>query len=204
MNFGVAFIVRDPDLARVRMLVEYLRPIADEFVFAVDDRTFPDQIEALRRIEGSKVKVITWQDDFAWARNQSIAEITRPWTLVLDPDELPSSELMNDLGEWAPDDGMLGALIWRKNWYCSEPQPTTGEWDWHLRIFRTGHGEFYRPIHELVKLDGRQEGQTRGTNAVRKMPLWSPLLHSKPCEVLQSDNAYYQELSKKTGVWHVD
>ena len=36
---SAAFLVKDPPLDRLSMLVEYLRPVVSDFVFVVDDRT---------------------------------------------------------------------------------------------------------------------------------------------------------------------
>jgi tetratricopeptide (TPR) repeat protein len=62
-----------------------VRDLADEIV--VVDTGSTDATAALAREQGARVVASPWNDDFAAARNRSIAEATGEWVLVLDADE---------------------------------------------------------------------------------------------------------------------
>jgi len=93
VTVSASFLVKDPPLDRLVSLVEYLRPVVGEFVFAIDDRTGAETIAAIARWEGAVVVPFHWVDDFSAGRNASLARCTSDWTLVLDPDELIQFEI---------------------------------------------------------------------------------------------------------------
>jgi hypothetical protein len=65
--------------------LESARPYADEIVLV--DTGSTDDTRAKAKALGARVVVRTWTDDFASARNASLAEATGDWILVLDADE---------------------------------------------------------------------------------------------------------------------
>jgi hypothetical protein len=200
-QYGISLITKDPDLGRARLLVEYLREVSDEFVFAIDDRTAPSKVKELTSWPGVKHRLITWQHDFAWARNQSIEMVEAKWTIYFDIDELPSWELIKWLKERDDTEpSPLGYLLWFQNFYGGVGGPGY-EWDWHLRMFRTGMAEFYRPVHELVRLRGKEETMTRGNDGyVRKAPVSAYVIHSKPEDKLSEDSVIYENIAQKSGI----
>jgi hypothetical protein len=90
----------------------------------------------------------------------------------------------------------LAYIYWTPNWWGGvkgEEQP----YHWHVRLWRTGHGQFYRRVHELVRLDGMDESATRGVSAIQAPPL-ARLIHSKPYERLEADQDYYEQLGERS------
>ncbi len=59
--------------------------LVDEIVIA--DTGSTDNTVEIATKAGAKVIPIEWQDDFAAARNQALAQVTGDWVLVLDADE---------------------------------------------------------------------------------------------------------------------
>lgn len=193
------FLVKDPPLDRLAALVEYLRVISDQFIFVVDSRSTDETFRTIQSWPDCSTHSFEWEDDFAKARNVALNYTTRPWTLHVDPDELPSWEMIDfimlNTAEDAPD-MPLGYIFWTPNWWGG----VRGEdqmYHWHIRLWRTGHGQFYRRVHELVMLDGRPEQDTRGTLAVQA-PKSAYLIHSKPAELLERDQAYYERLGERS------
>jgi Tfp pilus assembly protein PilF len=62
-----------------------VRGVVDEIVVA--DTGSSDASIELARAAGARVISIPWEDDFAKARNLSLAEVTSDWVLMLDADE---------------------------------------------------------------------------------------------------------------------
>jgi hypothetical protein len=208
MSVSASFLVRDPALDRLAALIAYLRPIVSEFAFAVDTRTDPKITDTIRSWEGAKVVDFVWVDDFSAGRNASLALCTGDWTLIVDPDELPSRAMLDfvamvDISAWEDVrwDGMIypsprGYLFFTQNWEDGVQGP---EWEehWHVRLFRTRLGSWYRPVHELVMLDGYPEHQTRGTPLLPKAPRSAYLIHSKMSDVAPASTELYVAIGAK-------
>ncbi len=65
--------------------LESVRGVVDEIIVA--DTGSTDGSVGIARKAGAKVISIPWEDDFAKARNRSLAEVTSDWVLMLDADE---------------------------------------------------------------------------------------------------------------------
>lgn len=65
--------------------LESVRGVVDEIVVA--DTGSSDASIEIARQAGAKVLSIPWENDFAKARNLSLAEVTSDWVLLLDADE---------------------------------------------------------------------------------------------------------------------
>ncbi len=205
MTVSATLLVRDPDLARLAVLVEYLRPVVSEFAFAIDDRTDPSTRDTIASWAGTKVTDYLWRDDFADGRNASLALCTGDWALCVDPDELPSAAMLEFVRMvdaspwqdatwqgsryWAP----RGYLFFTANWEDGVQGP---EWEehWHCRLFRTRLARWYRPVHELVSLDGMDEGSLRGTSLLPKAPRGAVLIHSKLSDVAPASTELYTKI----------
>ncbi|MCE9594781.1 MAG: glycosyltransferase [Planctomycetes bacterium] len=83
-SIGACMIVRDEE-ANLRAALASLREVVDELV--VVDTGSRDRSVAIAREAGARVAHFAWCDDFAAARNASIAECRAAWILVLDADE---------------------------------------------------------------------------------------------------------------------
>ena len=84
MRLSVAMIVRDEAKALPACLAS-IRGLWDELV--VVDTGSTDDTVAIARGFGARVETFAWVDDFAAARNFSLACCTGDWILVLDADE---------------------------------------------------------------------------------------------------------------------
>ena len=160
-TIALASLIKDPAIEVLCAQVEYLRAAVSEFCFAIDSRTSQDKIDKIAAWPNTKHVIIEWQDDFAWARNQALPIVTSDWVLHLDPDELPSYGMMQHLqyvadGKAKPSE--LAYLYWRRNWCDGERSPVY-PWDYHIRMFRRGCGEWYRPVHEFVYINGMEIGR---------------------------------------------
>ena len=209
MTVSACFLVKDPPLDRLVSLVEYLRPVVTDFVMVVDDRTAAETVDTIARWEGATVVPFQWCDDFSAGRNAALAVATGDWTLIVDPDELPSRAMLDfvtlvDASEWADVrwDGQVypaprGYLFFTQNYEDGVQGP---EWEehWHVRLFRTAKASWYRPVHELVALDGYPEHQTRGTPLLPKAPRSAYLIHSKMSDIAPAATELYVKIGAGT------
>lgn len=190
MTVTLAMLVLDPPLDRMAALIEVVRPVISDAVVVVDDRTSQGAVDAMSTWRDVTLTTFRWVDDFAAARNAALPHARGDWILHLDPDELPSDAMLHfieavDAGEWEDREyeGFVyyaprGYLFWTVA-YTNGYQATTVEHDWHCRLFRREHGQWYKPVHEQVALDGRPEFVTRGSPILPKAPSGAYLIHSK-------------------------
>jgi len=199
---SVVYLVKDPPIDRLTAQVEYMREIADEFIFVVDNRTSQHDVDIILGWPGAKVVEWEWNDDFSAARNAALEHVTRPWTLHLDPDELPSWRMMRHIRTVTDgfcDSDVMGWLYWTPNWWGGRKGVDQAPMHWHLRLFRSGHGKWYRKVHELVEIDGEPEGITRHNAKVLQAPSNAYLIHSKPEDLLDKDDSYYKSIEEANG-----
>lgn len=193
-------LVREPPMDRLAMLVDYMSSIASEFII-VDTGSSVDDLQRMALWNRApwglpKVHVMRreWRDDFAWARNQGLLAVTRSWTLILDPDELPSREMVNHIERIVTTEKSVnGYLHFTRDYYAGMLDPEA-EYQWHVRLFRSGHGRFYRALDELVELDGRPEHDLRGTPALPKAPKSAYLIHSKDGIAVEQSKRLYDRI----------
>ena len=190
MTVTLAMLVLDPPLDRMAALIELCRPVLRDVVIVVDDRTSPGTVEAMSAWRGVTLVPFRWVDDFAAARNAALPHATGDWILHLDPDELPSVGMLDfirsaDTPLWEDREwgefvhyAPRGYLFWTVAYTNGLWAPTV-EHDWHCRLFRREHGQWYKPVHEQVALDGRPEYVTRESPLLPKAPAGAYLIHSK-------------------------
>ena len=204
MTLSVAMLVRNPPLDRMAALVEYMKELAVEFII-VDTGSTQEELEVMASwnkhpFATPKVKIIQrpWKDDFAWARNEGLPYVTQPWTLHLDPDELPSYQMMNFIKKVITSDinpDALGYLFYTPDFFGGKRDPYY-EYQWHVRLFRSGHGKWYRKLDELVILDGQPEYLLRGGNYLPKAPVTATLIHSKSSDATVKSRELYDRMEK--------
>lgn len=193
-GLSVHMMVLHPPLDRMAILVDYLSVIADEFV-VVDTGCTQDEHDIIASWD--KVRVVREEFvDFATTRNRGLEQHRFEWTLGIDPDELPSPIMMQHLVYATSAEGMSdfsqakGWLYWTRNYWGGMKGPEL-EYHWHCRLWKTESGRLYRPVHELVSLDGKPENETRGTPLMPKAPRMAYLIHSKPSdEIAKADELY--------------
>lgn len=144
---SLCMIVRNEEKNLARCLAS-VRGAVDEII--VVDTGSTDGTAQLARSLGAQVFSYEWQDDFAAARNASLAHAHGDWVLVLDADE-----------ELAPGHGpRLRTLLAapQYDWYFLEcltflggpGHPEQAQRGRVLRLFRRGIFKYWRPIHEQV------------------------------------------------------
>jgi hypothetical protein len=199
MEVSVVYLVLNPPLDRLAAQVEFMRAVADDFVFVVDDRTEQATIDIIKDWPGTTVVPFTWIDDFAAGRNVGLPLVKNPWTLHLDPDELPTVAMMEHIKKVTDPEfrsSNIAWLYWTPNWWGGwkgEEMP----YHWHIRLWRSGQGKFYRAVHELVMLDGLEEPMTRGRLA-HEAPKSAYLIHSKPWAAVEADQDLYGRLGERS------
>jgi len=126
-------------------LLESVDGLWDELVVA--DTGSTDNTVALLTDAGARIVQHTWQDDFAAARNASLAEATGDWILFLDADERLTPTLTWQIRELLADPDAGAATVVMRN---DLPGGLHREASL-LRIFRNEPGiAFEHRIHEDV------------------------------------------------------
>lgn len=206
-GLSVHFMVKRPEMDRFAEKVAFMSQVADEIVI-VDTGSSESDKELMRTWDGflgTEVRVHETQFvDFATTRNEGLKLHTRQWTFGMDWDELPSMALMHVLDAVAHRGyrdkteeykKAVGFLVLTHAWWAGQKGPQ-GESDWHIRLWLTGKGELYRPVHELVRLNGKAEYQTRNTPQCPKLPAHNYLIHSKGFEEMVRADQMYAEMQR--------
>jgi len=200
MTVSAAFLVLDPPMDRLALLVEYLRPVVSEYVIVVDDRTAVEAVDTMSTWPGVTLVPFGWVDDFAEARNAALPHCHGDWVLHLDPDELPTTAMLDFIRmvDAVPQEDVAwqgstyvaprGYLFFTQNYYDGR-QAEEYEEHWHCRLFR--QGVWYKPVHEQVMLEGMPESHTRGTPLLPKAPRAAFLIHSR-----MNDNAKDEQYAR--------
>ncbi len=202
LDLSIAMLVRNPPLDRLAMQMLYMSEVVPEFII-VDTGSTNEELNTMASwnqhpFSLPKVQIIQrdWRDDFAWARNEALPFIKRKWTLALDPDELPSIKMMKQLEYIVTEDpkpDALGYLFYTPDYFNGRRDPYY-EYQWHCRLFRSGHGKWYRALDELVLLDGKGEHETRETPVLPKAPADAILIHSKGSGHVEKAKALYDKM----------
>lgn len=111
-QLSLCLIVRD----EAAMLPDFLAATADlrDELIAVDTGSRDDTV-ALLEAAGALVIQEPWRDDFAAARNTSLASATGDWVLILDADERPRPELVSQIRDLVDDPSAGAATIRMRN-----------------------------------------------------------------------------------------
>jgi tetratricopeptide (TPR) repeat protein len=111
----------EPDLQECLTSV---RGAVNEIIVA--DTGSTDSSIAVARAAGARVISIPWENDFAKARNLSLAEVKADWVLILDADERLDPAASRALPELITEPGIAGYLITIRNYVLD---PTKTIWD---------------------------------------------------------------------------
>ncbi len=90
---SLCMIVRNGE-NRILEALQSVAGLVDEYIIAdtgSEDQTLA-QIQEWAQTHPVRFLELQWQDDFAWARNQTLAAASGDWVLVLDADEVLSPE----------------------------------------------------------------------------------------------------------------
>lgn len=164
-SLSVIMIVKN-EAGRLGKCLDSVRAIAGEIV--IGDTGSEDDTAEIARCYGARVFPITWQDDFAAARNLTIAAATGDWLLHMDADEMLDPDGAARIRRLVEADGEgADAIEVTLANYCDDPRA----WRWVpvlpdapyargcagyiavglLRLFRNRRGFEYRePVHENI------------------------------------------------------
>ncbi|HLO04043.1 MAG TPA: glycosyltransferase family 2 protein [Symbiobacteriaceae bacterium] len=138
--------------------------VVDEI--CIVDTGSSDQTVAIAERLGARVEHRVWRDDFAWARNESLAMATGDWVLHLDADEVLTQEARTEVLQLIRQGGFEGFLL-----PLDSTTPTGISRSHGLRLFlRNPQVRYVGRIHEQVG-----EGITRMGGKVYAAA--SPILH---------------------------
>lgn len=162
---SLCMIVRD-EAKRIARCFDSVRGLVDEII--VIDTGSCDETPAIAKSYGAAVESMSWRDDFAWARNESLKRARGEWILILDGDECLNpkdhAKIRNLIASGTNNCWML-----TQRHYSNEPRymgfsPIQGEnpefegeslgfFESSLvRLFPNRKGIYYRNrIHELVE-----------------------------------------------------
>ncbi len=202
-------MVKDPPLDRFAALVAFLRPHVNEFV-VIDTGSSPEALAVMRSWQGpERVPFSVYEEvfeDFSTTRNKGLALHKHEWTLGLDPDELPSLGMMQHIKHATSPEGMAeypnarGWVYWTYNWWEGVLGPEMG-YHWHTRLWKTDGSALFRPIHELVRVQGEDELSIRGSDKLPQAPKDAYLIHSKGAEDIKKADSLYQRMDGVQQDW---
>lgn len=139
-SLGLIMILRN----EAANLERSLAPIASSFdeVVVVDTGSTDNTAERCAEL-GAKVFEMAWQDDFAAARNHSIAQASADWLFWLDGDNAITPQMVADLRRGLPTEP---AMLWA----LEQLEPKGGEL-WQKRCFpRCREAYFSGRVHEQL------------------------------------------------------
>ncbi len=147
MGLSLCMIVRDEGEHLGRCLSS-VRDVVDE-VCVVDTGSTDDTV-AIARFFGAQVETLAWSDDFAAARNASLALAKEDWILVLDADEeVVTNDARSKLLDFSRRTSVEAGRIWIQDEEEQGACPVT-------RFFPRGARPCFRGrIHEQLLLAGR-------------------------------------------------
>ena len=203
-GISVHFMVKSPPMDRFAALVAFLLPHVSEVVI-IDTGSRAEDVAIMQSWNypnTAPVHVFLEKfEDFSTTRNLGLARHQYEWTLGLDPDELPSFEMMQHIKYVTSPQGMeqfpqaQGWVYWTLNWWGGTLGPAM-EYHWHTRLWKTEGSFLYRPVHELVNVGGRPEGTIRNTGLLPNAPKQAYLIHSKGTEDIELADRLYEQLGE--------
>src|ERR1051325_276483 len=84
VSLSICLITRDAE-QKIQRVLGSIASLGAE-VIVLDTGSTDQTVQAAQAL-GAKVRVIAWQEDFALAQNQALAQATGEWVFWLNPDE---------------------------------------------------------------------------------------------------------------------
>jgi glycosyltransferase involved in cell wall biosynthesis/Flp pilus assembly protein TadD len=113
-TLALSMIVKNGEATLARCL-DSVRGVADEIVIA--DTGSSDRTIEIARQYGANVFSIPWENDFAKARNRSLAQVRSDWVLMMDADEMLSPDAVDLIPAHIEAKSPLGYTVVIRN-YC--------------------------------------------------------------------------------------
>lgn len=124
VGISLCMIVRD-EAQCINSCLSAARPHVDEII-VIDTGSLDNTIELAEPFT-DVLRQFTWIDDFSAARNYSLQFATQPWTLVLDADEILSSQDYARLRQLASTDSIDGFYLTQRR-YVDNPEGNDAMW----------------------------------------------------------------------------
>jgi tetratricopeptide (TPR) repeat protein len=150
-SLSVCLIIRNEAEVLSRCLAS-VAPLADEII--VVDTGSSDSSRDIAHQFGARLIDWPWQDDFAAARNVSLAAATQDWILVIDADEYlpPDSQTILEAFLWHPFPGLPRCQVRIDN---RSEEPDKDYSHYLTRLFpRHADLRYHYPIHERLAYHG--------------------------------------------------
>jgi len=112
----LSMIVKDA-AATLRACLESVCGVADEIVIA--DTGSSDATIQIAQEFGARVFNVPWENDFAVARNRSLAEVQAEWVLVLDADEVLDPSAKRVIPGLVAAPNIAGYMVTIRNYFLS-------------------------------------------------------------------------------------
>ncbi|OGW54432.1 MAG: hypothetical protein A2Y81_01970 [Nitrospirae bacterium RBG_13_43_8] len=170
VTLSLCMIVKNEE-AYIAQCLSSVDPVIDEMI--VVDTGSTDRTKNIARVFGAQVHAFQWTDNFAEARNFSLAQAHGDWILVLDADEIISSRDHAALTELIKKQKQVGYSFTTKNytenvntegWVANNGEYPNEEaadgWfpSQKVRLFPRGPRiQFENHVHELVEPSLRKE-----------------------------------------------
>lgn len=203
-GISVVMMVMHPPIDRLAALTTLMLPYVNEIIIVDTGSSDADRDTMLSwnyEYSGPVIVLDREFKDFSTTRNQALIHAKSEWSFIIDPDEIPSYRLMAHMNDVVdrPESykRIKGFTHLSLNWWRGILGPVE-EYHWHVRFFRTKGSYLYRPIHELVAVNGRKEHQMRGTPALPKAPWEAYIIHSKGAADIDRSNAFYRDMGNKS------
>jgi len=154
-TLSLCLIARDEE-ANLAQCLDSACDLADEIV--VVDTGSNDRTVEIAESFGAKVVEMSWEDDFAAARNRALAKASGDWVFMIDADErlVPESRpLIRDL---IAGTSAAGVNVCIKNVLDGDPLFEDRK-NWFVRLFRQAPGvRFEGRVHEQILPSIRRSG----------------------------------------------
>jgi len=148
-DISLCMVVKDEEAFLARCL-ESAQPFVKEIIMV--DTGSKDRTIEIAKQYGATIVKMSWNDDFAAARNLALEHAQSSWILVLDADEKLGRIDPLQLAQWLENDEVSGYYLKVKNYFGKEAGMNY-EIDPVCRLFRNLPGIRYRGrIHEDISV----------------------------------------------------
>lgn len=152
-TISLTMIVKN-EAAKLERLLSAAKTFCDELI-VVDTGSMDQTVEIAERL-GAKVFPFTWIDDFAAARNYSLAQCTGDWILWLDADDVLTEETQQQLLMLKTQvlNGSVDVIYLPYKYAFSAEEPDVCVMElMRERLFRRANAPQWKfPIHEYIEV----------------------------------------------------
>lgn len=205
MELSLCMIVRD-EAARLAQCLESVRDAVDEIIIL--DTGSTDETREIARRYTEHVHEYVWQDDFAAARNASLALATKEYILWLDADDvLDQSELEKLIALKARLDGRVDAVMMPYHYAFSQDGRPSLIFDRERIVRREAGFCFAGAVHEAMCVSGcvirediaiRHTGEHGASSNARNLRIYEAML-KRSAAFSPRDLYYYARELKNAG-----